>query len=197
MNKLFFISLIAAMLLTCCGRQQHEQTTPQFTKADSVTHFYLEFKDSLMDTWNRLIYTDNNRIAAIKNLILELQPVLSDQELLQSLALRADQLLRIRFTPKTIANYDVVEEYDLAASSIIAETIALAESLPDYYSRPDLQKRVGEVLAYDSLLEVLRLQYDSQASRYNTFLELHKDLLKEIDKNAATDKRPLFHLAED
>ncbi len=199
MNKLFLVLVVACMcstLLNC--RKQPEQNLPTFTSADSVTHIYLEYKDSLMDIWNMLMHADNSRIATVRNLIHELQSAgASDPRFLEPLIHRTDQLLRIRFTPKTISNYDVVEEYDFAAASVITEAITAAQSLPDYSSRTYLQKLISEIYYHDSLVVAYRHKYDGVAKHYNAFLDNYKNILKEIDQAAASDRRPLFELAEE
>ncbi|GIV36079.1 MAG: hypothetical protein KatS3mg032_0458 [Cyclobacteriaceae bacterium] len=185
-----------SLVLLCCRKQQEQVT--HFTRADSVTHQYLEFKDSLMDTWNLLLHEDNSRIAAVKRVIQELQASeATDRDFLNALMGRADQLLRIRFTPKTLSNTDVIEEYDFAATSVITEAIAASERLPDFASRQQLQEQINQIRRHDSLLQAYRLKYDRIATRYNAFLDLNKEILKEIDKTATDDKRPLFHLAEE
>lgn len=198
-NKWLLLNLffLAFVLIHC--RKQKEGPVTEFTRVDSVTHLYLDYKDSLMDAWNLMMHEDNRRIGALKNLIRELQHSGSapDPQLLQSLAFRTEQLLRIRFTPKTISNYDVVEEYDFAVNSVVSELIALAEASPLYVSSPLMQKLVAEIQESDRLVEEYRHRYDFIASHYNDFLEQYKDLLHEIDKTAAGDKRPLFQLAEE
>jgi hypothetical protein len=194
------IVLIPALglILFCCRRPQETPKT-EFTRLDSVTHLYLEYKDSLMDAWNRMMHEDNRRIGALKNLIHELDQSGSaaDPQLLQSLAFRTDQLLRIRFTPKTIANYDVVEEYDFAVNSVVTELITLAETSLIYSSSPVMQKLVAEIQESDRKVAEYRHRYDVIASHYNHFLDQYKDLLHEIDKGASGDRRPLFQLAEE
>ncbi|MCS6974898.1 MAG: LemA family protein [Cyclobacteriaceae bacterium] len=186
-----------ALALICCRRQQERPVT-EFTRVDSVTHQYLEYKDSLMDAWNRMMHEDNRRIAALKSLIHELLKTPgTNQQLLHALAFRTEQLLRIRFTPKTISNYDVVEEYDFAVNSVTTELLALAGSSPDFFSNQHIQKLVEEIKETEKNVTDYRLKYDIIASRYNYFLEQHRDLLHEIDKNAAGDKRSLFQLAEE
>lgn len=196
-RQIVLIPVFAFMLL-CCRRSQEIPKT-EFTRLDSVTHLYLEYKDSLMDAWNRMMHEDNRRISALKSLIHELLHggSTADPQLLHSLAFRTEQLLRIRFTPKTIGNYDVVEEYDFAVNSIVTEVLALAESTPGYPDNQRLQKIVAEILESDRLVGEYRHRYDVIASHYNYFLDQHKDLLHEIDKAAAGDKRPLFQLAEE
>lgn len=53
---------------------------------------------------------------------------LFNKNLVASLEQRLEQVKRIRFNQKTIANPHVVEEYDFASNSLISEIVSLAES---------------------------------------------------------------------
>jgi len=197
-NNSALIFVTAALLLSVgCNSKKHSDPT-SFTKIDSLTDTYLALQDSMVDTWNMMIKDDNKKIRAMKGLIHELE--IGGQYAkgeLNSYEQRVDQLIRIRYTPKTMWNTDVIEEYDFASSSLVTELIALAESYTAFSYNTTLQKLVEEIRAADLRVENYRADYDSIALQYNKFIEENKELLKEIADNGSLDKKPLFQVASE
>jgi hypothetical protein len=178
-----------------CNSKKHQDPTA-FTRIDSLTDRYLALQDSMVDTWNMMIKDDNQKIRAMKGLLHEIQ--IGGQFVpgeLNSYEQRLDQLCRIRYTPKTMWNADVVEEYDFASASLVSELIALAESYSAFSYNTTLQKLVEEIRAADLRVENYRADYDAVAQQYNLFIDENKELLKEIADNGKLDKKPLFQVA--
>lgn len=189
--------LMLAMLLGACSGKTTENDTA-YTRIDSLTDTYLLLKDSMLNTWNRMLYDDNQRIKAMKSIIHELRVTREgNDEELQSLDYRIEQLLRIRYTQKTMINPDVVEEYDFASNSLVAEIIALAESIPSYGYNTTLQQLVERVRLAEQRIETHRINYDAAAQAYNQFIQANTPLLKEIDESAKPEKKPLFYSVSD
>src|SRR5687767_4073232 len=121
MNLRYCISGIAfscAMFaISGCG-EKHKSEVGHFTKVDSVTETYLNLKDAMLETWNRMINDDNQKIKAMYNLLHELKvsdPSHRDEyELFEE---RLDHLEAMRYTQKSMENGQVVEEYDFASNS--------------------------------------------------------------------------------
>ncbi len=186
-------SLAVGVLFCYCTSKSSEQATT-YTKIDSLTETYLLLKDSMLNTWNRMMYDDNLRIKAMKAIIHELKVTGKfDQEVLNTLDYRIDQLVRIRYTPKTMMNTDVVEEYDFASNSLVAEIIAITESYPAYSYNSVLQELLETVRKTDQRIETHRTDYDAAARAYNQFIDENKLHVHEIDQNATLEKKPLFY----
>lgn len=180
-----------------CNSKKRSETT-EFTRIDSLTDRYLTLQDSMLDTWNVMIKDDNQKIKAMKGLLHEIQ--IGGQFVpgeLHAYEQRVEQLNRIRYTPKTMWNTDVVEEYDFASESLVSELIALAESYTAFSYNTTLQKLVEEIRAADMRVENYRADYDAIAIQYNQFLEENKEILKEIAANGKLDKKPLFQVASE
>lgn len=191
-----YIAGVLLFSLGCHSKKQTDETS--FTRIDSLTDMYLTLQDSLLDTWNVMIKDDNQKIKAMKGLLHEVQ--IGGQFIpgeLQSYEQRVDQLCRIRYTPKTMWNADVVEEYDFASASLVTELIALAESYTAFSYNTTLQKLVEEIRAADLRVENYRAEYDAIAIRYNQFIEENQELLKEIADKETLDKKPLFQLVSE
>ena len=194
-TPLIFIGLLT-LFLSCDSKKQSDNTA--FTRIDSLTDMYLVLQDSLLDTWNLMIKDDNQKIKAMKSLLHELEVggQFSHEEL-YSLEQRIDQLIKIRYTPKTMWNADVVEEYDFASNSLVTELISLAESHSAFSYNKVMQQLVEDIRAADLRVEHYRLQYDTLAMTYNSFLEDHQDFLKEIDDSGSPGKKPLFQMTSE
>jgi hypothetical protein len=94
-------------------------------------------------------------------------------------------------------NADVVEEYDFASNSLVTELISLAESHSAFSYNKVMQQLVEDIRAADLRVEHYRMEYDALAMTYNSFLEDHQDVLKEIDDTGSPDKKPLFQMTSE
>ena len=186
-------------LIFCqCGDKKASSENTAFTRIDSLTDTYLALQDSMLQTWNIMVNDDNIKVKSMHNLLHELMvsgP--GDKEDLVKMEQRLDQLMRLRYTQKTMANADVVEEYDFASNSLISELISIAESRAEFTYNTTLQKLVDEIRAADQRVNNYRSEYDSVAMNYNNFLVRNKVYLKDIDQNDSFDKKPLFQMASD
>lgn len=197
-NIVFLILSGIWMVLAGCEHKQKVQEPTAYTKIDSLTEIYLSLQDSLLTTWNVMINDDNRKLKAMTNILHELQ-VTGDvgPEEARSLQKRIEQLHRIRYSPKTMWNADVITEYDFASSSLVSELLSKAEAIPSFSYNTTLQALVDEIRAADLRVENYRLEYDEIASRYNTFLDENKEYLHEITDNESVNKKPLFQMTSE
>jgi hypothetical protein len=186
------------LLILSCGEKQNNRP-PHFTRIDSLTETYLVLQDSMLQSWNAMINDDNHKIDVMHSLIHEiLVSGSTDPELLKAYDERVNQLKRSRYTQKTMANNDIVEEYDFASNALVAELITLAESQRQFAYNTTLQKLTDDIRIADQRVARYREQYDQITARYNAFLDENKNHLKEIDSDSFLEKKPLFHMvAED
>ncbi len=197
-KALFFIFAGCSGLLLSCNNQQAKQQKTSFTKVDSLTETYLTLQDSLLHAWNMIAWDEKEKIKAMHNLLhlMHDQQGFDDQQLI-TLDQRLDQLDRIRFTQKTIANAYVIEEYDFASNSLVTEILSLAEADPKFIKNDGVQRMIDKVKLTDQRVDDFRAQYDRVASRFNQFLERNKKYIKEIDKDCTGEKQALFQMAYD
>jgi len=194
---------ISGMIISCgvllsmsCTEKQGSAPPANFTKADSVTETYLALEDSILEAWNLMINDDNQKIEAMHNLLHELMVSrAADQELLQSYESRLMRLKNLRFTQKSMANPDVITEYDFASNALVSELIALAESQKQFAYNTTLQKLVEIIRTSDERVYQYREAYDLITLRYNQFVNQNRDLLKETNSDSV-NSRPLFEVAE-
>jgi hypothetical protein len=189
------ISCLAFIFCNCSDKKEIIAKT-SFTKADSLTETYLALQDSMLQAWNMMINDDNLKIKSMHNLVHELMVSgKADNEELVSLEQRLEQLSHLRYSPKTMANTDVVEEYDFASSSLISEMISIAETRPEFNYNTTLQKLVAEITNADQRVNSYREEYDMVAAAYNNFLDQNKNYLKELEQQEPLEKKPLFEMA--
>jgi hypothetical protein len=191
----FFVmgGIILCTLIRCNPKTEVKQTA--LTPADSLTEMYLLLQDSLHNTWNMMLNDDNQKIKAMKALLHELKiGTPYSPEKIESYNSRIDQLVRIRYTLKTMRNVDVVEEYDFASASLVTELITMAESISSFAYNTTVQQLVEDIRAADMRVENYRADYDSVALTYNRFLEQHAPTLKETADINTPTKKALFSL---
>jgi len=191
------IPVILWISLAACGEKQQTETTT-FTRSDSLTDAYLTLQDSLHVIWNTMINDDNQKIKVMKSLFHELEVCGQfDPEVLHGIGVRLDQLPRIRYSVKTMWNADVIDEYDFASQSLVNELITLAESHKGYSYNKALQYMVDEIRSAEMRVENYRMEYDSLAMTFNSFIDHHQNFMKELAGNGEITKKPLFQLASE
>jgi len=185
----------SVVVLMSCGEKKADNNSATFTKADSVTDRYLAFQDSLLQSWNVMINDDNQKIKAMHNLLHELLITSTDErDQLTKYEERLEQLLRLRYTQKSMGNSDVIEEYDFASTTLVSELISIAEAKPEYAHNVTLQKLVEDIRLADHRVNNYREEYDMIVIQYNQFLEKNKSFLLEINHDDSLQKRHLFQM---
>ncbi len=190
------IAISCWFLSVCsCHKKQPEEAS-HFTKADSVTETYLNLRDSMLETWNTMISDDNSKIKAMHNLLHELK-VSDPANRLQyeQYNERLDDLKKMRYTQSTMADAQIVEEYDFASNSLIADLISVAESQTQFTYNTTMQRLVEAIRTADQRVLNYRQEYDKIASAYNQFIENNKRWLNEVDQDSFFEKKPLFQMA--
>ena len=189
-----FFSCFLPLFFCSCGEKKTDHRLPRFTRTDSLTETYLALQDSMLLAWNVMINDDNQKIDAMYNILHELKVSGADQAILDDFTERLNQLKRSRYTQKTMANSHIVEEYDFASNSLVAELIALAESQRQFAYNTTLQKLTDSIRTADQRVARYREQYDQVTERYNAFLEGNRDYLRDIDSDTFMGKKPLFQM---
>mgnify|MGYP001051146949 CR=1 FL=1 len=200
MNKYhhIWIFFTGALILTACDNPRSRDMATHFTHIDSLTEVYLNLQDSLHTAWNLMINDDNQKIKAMHNLLHELKiSAQLDPEKAKSLEHRIEQLKRIRYTPKSMSNPDLVAEYDFASNSLVNELISLSEAHAAYSYNTTMQKLVNQIRQAEESIEHYRSDYDSIVVAYNKFIQENKDHMREIDHTSKVEKKPLFQMVSE
>lgn len=184
-------------LFFSCVKRENDSSNAVFTKIDSLTEAYLSLQDSMLHTWNVMMKDENQKLENIGLLLQELKATGEDPSQIESLYERLEQLKRIRFTQKSMANPHVVEEYDFASNSLISEVISIAEVNPTYTQNPRLQQLTDQVKEADQRVSIYREEYDAVVDNFNHFLDKIQPYLPEIDEKNTGEKKVLFYSQED
>lgn len=197
---------LSGIIVTCCGvallnctSKQPSSEETAFTKEDSVTDVYLAYQDSIFWSWKVMINDDDQKIEAMHNLLHEMMVSNPDQKAdLQQFEERLEHLESLRYNQKSIANTEVVEEYDFASSSLVTELITLAESQKEFEYNTTLQRLAEEIKLADERVANYRSDYDAVVMAYNQFLEQNQRYLTDLnDLSAVPEKKPLFQMVSE
>ena len=195
-RQTLYIAIAACTALFSCSQRSDQSRRTHFTKTDSLTDSYLLLQDSLLHAWNVMARDENHKLEALDDLLRLMlnAPTFEKGEVLE-LEERLEQLKKIRFTQKSLANSHVIDEYDFASNSLIAEIISLSEADTDFINREETNKLIKRVVRSDQRVSHYRTQYDIIATRYNKFIEKNMKWLDDIDKDYDGEKKALFQLA--
>ncbi len=186
------IFLVVITILTACSSSTSLREKTNFTHLDSLTDTYLVLQDSVLQSWNRVIKTESEKSKTLEQLLAHLSTTQIDSDLINSLDEQVQQLEKIRFTPKTLWNSHVVNEYDESCSLLIQRITDLSSKEAEISSSKDYQTAINWINQIQNLSTSHRLYYDSLAQRFNQFVEKHREALKEMERNGQLDNKPLF-----
>lgn len=199
MTRDYFSGMIISctfVLVLACG-QKPKEAPPHFTKADSLMDTYLALQDSMLQTWNIMINDDNQKIESMHALLHELMVSGEGNHAdLKSYEERLNRLKNLRYTRKSMANPDVITEYDFASGALVTELLSLAESQRQFAYNPTLQKLADNIRTADERALRYRESYDRVAAQYNNFLKRNRIFLVENDPDSLNEK-PLFQVVSD
>jgi hypothetical protein len=118
----------------------------------------------------------------------------ANDELFSSYEEQLAHLFELRYNQISMADEDIIEEYDFASNLLVTELISQAESQTEFAYNTTLQKLVEEIRIADQRVNLYREEYDNVAAKYNTFLERNKNYLHEASIGDSLVSRPLFHM---
>lgn len=143
-----------------------------------------------------MVNEENEKMNNLNTLVTQLMKSGNEERvLLNALDDRLAQLKKIRITQKTLGNPYVVEEYDFASNSLVAEIISVAENSEVVFQDPKLMALVDKIKLAEVRVDNHRSLYDSVAVVLNSFLDKNRNLLKEVDNTSNLEKKPLFKAA--
>ena len=126
------VSLFLGLCISCTKCNRQDKTS--FTKADSLTESYLNLEDSLLHAWNVMAWDEKDKIKSMHEILrMMLEQGGFDKQQVRALEQRLEQLDRIRFTQKSLANSYVIEEYDFASNSLVSVILSLAEATDELF----------------------------------------------------------------
>lgn len=190
------IGIVLFCALIGCKKEPTSATSTSFTKADSLTEFYLTLQDSMLRSWNIMTNDDNQKIAAMHSLLRELElAATGSNNSFDDYKHQIERLNEIRYDRSSLAQPDVVEEYDFASNLLVSELISLAETHPDFTYNHKMQQLVDQIRIADQRVNLLREEYDGITARYNAFIRENHGYLSDIAPADSLDVKPLFEMS--
>jgi hypothetical protein len=198
--KFAFTLALAGLLATACGSktEKDKDTALDFTRIDSLRSNYLGINDSLVAAWHRMIKDDNQKLSDLNRLLDEITYTNNyDKEKIEGLRQRIVELKAMRYNQQTMADSDLIDEYDFASDNLVNEITSLAQSHPQYERYKNMEMLVDDIRTAHEKVLYMRVDYDRFAKQYNRFLDENHEILAEIDHSLEDKKRTLFQIVQE
>lgn len=195
--KIISVALLCAASYSACQRASEEKKAEErLISVDSLNKSYQSLNDSMQARWKVMIAEDDQKLADMRRLLLEISYFPQyNKARLDSLNSRLRQLYEMRFSPESMTSQQI-DQYDSAASALIADVISFAEEHPDIEKYPLAGQLIDSIQSADQRVILHRVKYDNYARDYNSFLETNREFVRKIDTTGLHQKRPLFQLEE-
>jgi hypothetical protein len=152
-------------------------------------------RDSVDIKWRNMTESDDQKIGVTKLLLRELQAQAgADKTQLQGLERANARLKTRRYTQETMANSDLIDQYDTAQDSLFRALLPVAA--PNGNAPTENARNFVEGLQQlDAGVVGFRVQYDRAAQDYNNYVKLHQAEIQSLGgKYALVKPLPLFTL---
>jgi len=197
-KSLFFSILALISVISCTNHPENKTTETNFSQIDSLRGTFLTIEDSLWHTWNVMINDDNEKIKSLKRLVEEVMYAGGVDSSITAGLLEEVKLLKSRrYTFKTMADSDLIDQYDSISSSLMDDIIVLAVDHEEFERNIVMNEMVSEINESQGKVLYYRIDYDGIAKIYNQFIEENKSSMNDIDGKHVRKKLPLFELPSD
>jgi len=186
--KISLLSLtIAFLLLISCDRKKQEKSR---IHDDSLAATLRVLHDSLDHSWAVMIAHDDEKLGAMKRLLMEISYTGSyDKARHAELMALVDQLKQLRYDRTTMENSSLIDEYDSATNDVSRMVIEFAYLSPAYEQSDLMKELVNDITYKNSMVLLYRVYYDKFAEEIN---DLHVEYRERLDSVAKP--LPLFKL---
>ncbi len=149
------------------------------------------------EAWTAMIQSDNQKIADINRLLLEISYTENHDEAgLRVLKDRTGELLSQRYEQYEMTS-EAIDEYDNATTALIRSVLEFAENTPELEKNSLSGELKGDIIKADSEVVLYRIRYDSEAREFNSYLNENAGILKRLGEPYASFKPlPLFELPQ-
>lgn len=193
--KIIYFSIAVLFLLSSC--KTGDKKKKDKVSLDSLQTTYQAINDSLDAAWSKMIADDNEKLKNSKRLLQEVSYTNAyNKAQYEDLQEQLIDLKDMRYDRKSMANSDAIDQYDAASSQVIYKVMTFATSHPQYEEFSLMKELVKEIQDAQNRVLLMRVHYDHAAKDYNQFIEIHHELMDEIDSSETIGKQPLFELSE-
>ncbi len=186
--KISLLSLtIAFLLLISCDRKNQQKN---HIHDDSLAATLRVLHDSLDHSWAVMIADDDEKLSAMKRLLMEISYTGSyDKARHAELIALVDQLKQLRYDRITMENSSLIDQYDSATNDVSRMVIEFAYLSPAYEQSDLMKELVNDITYKNSMVLLYRVHYDKFAEEIN---DLHVEYRERLDSVAKP--LPLFKL---
>lgn len=163
----FLLMLIFPAFFGC------RQTQKQAGEAGDTLALRLEENMRAIDsTWNRMIVSDDTKIANMRRLCQELELLKGSQEKeIKALLTQIEQLPQVRYTREQVAVPGFIERYDSLTNAAIEKVTETARRLAPEQEYQLINQLVAEIRMADDSVLFYRKEYDRSLDQYGAFLK--------------------------
>ena len=192
--RTIFTIAIISIVLESCKRKREEAVT--LAELDSIKMVYTALNDSLENAWTVMIEDDDEKLDYLRRLLKEVYYTDNyKEEEYDSLVNMVDALANMRYTQKSMARSELIDQYDSASFEIVRRVINYAQDHPEFENYPLMEQLVDSIQHAQNMVLIYRSRYDTFAKRVNTFVEKNEHRLIENDATTTRYKKyPLFEL---
>ena len=163
---------------------------------DSLKLRYSVIGDSINAAWGKMVADDDQKLAYMKRLIDEVTYTNEYNAVtVEEFYNRIKSAKAMRYDKVTMAESNLIDEYDLAIQSLISEIETFARSHPKFDKYPLMLELINDIRAADGRVLFMRMNYDDYAKEKNNLIQGNSEYGKDIDPDNFS-KSPLFELAE-
>jgi len=195
MRNLTLILLGFILLSVSCERSSNEgeKTTK---KADKIKTEIDTYNDSLSRAWKEMIRSDDQKIADIKRLLLEVSYTDSYNIVLFDSALAMQKALTSkRYDQVSMGDSKKIDFYDASTDSLLRLTMKVVSTSKGIENHPLAEQLVNDISNADNDVVMYRKHYDDWAKQYNKCLENNPKQLKKLgEPYSSLSKKPLFEI---
>jgi len=193
--KYLLAILIASFLISSCSGPNTNVATDA-ARIDSLKNKYVEIIDSLDYSWKVMIENDDLKLAYMKRLVDEITYTNQfEQSKVQDFYDRIEKVKSMRYDRESMANTELIDEYDFAIASLITEIETYAKSNPRFENFPTMEELINDIRNLDTRVLFERVDYDDFAKEYNSFIDANNDLRQHITEDNFS-RQPLFEISQ-
>jgi len=199
MRNLTVILIGFIFLSLSCERSSKEGKGKEGSKkADKVKLEIDANTDTLNFIWKAMMRSDDQKIADIKRLILEVSYTERYDILLYDSAVALQKKLAPkRYDQATMADSKLIDSYDYATDSLIRLAKQLASTAKGIEGHPIAEQLINDIMEADNKVVLYRKEYDLKAMEYNKLLSKNEKQLQKLgEPYSSLTKKPLFSIGE-
>jgi len=188
--------LLCLFLIISCKKASDQK---ELTEAvmNSLQLEFASLKDSVAHCWKKMMVDDDEKLFNLKRLLEEVSYTNDfDQVRFDSLKQMHKELVALRYDHQTMADSDLIDEYDAKTSILIREVSDFARSHPKFENYTLMEQLIIEMNEADNRVLLHRIRYDDFCRQYNQLIETKGQSLDQFASTKDLKKRALFTLSE-